>query len=74
MWDTPGRLLRLPEVRDAGTCVLHAGARTVADLAHFLQEAGLEITVESPDALREHLRATAARLARAAGSPDPAAM
>ena len=56
------------EARDADSCILHVGAPTVPDIAHFLQETGLDFTVEAPDELRSHLAGLAARLARAAGA------
>lgn len=59
----------LLEARDEHTCVLHTGARSVPDLAHYLQEMGLDFTVEEPDELRGHLAALAERLARAARAP-----
>ena len=62
----------LLEARDEHTCVLHTGARSVPDLAHYLQEMGLDFTVEEPDELRAHLAALADRLARAARGPAAA--
>ena len=57
------------EARDEHTCTLHMGAGSIADLAHYLQETGLEFTVESPAELRTHLATLAERLARAARPP-----
>ena len=60
------------EARDATSCWLHVGARSVPDLAHYIQETNLEMSVVAPDELREHLRDLAARLARTtrpAGTP-----
>ncbi len=59
----------LLEARDEHTCTLHTGARSVPDLAHYLQETGLDFTVEAPDALRTHLAELAERLARASAAP-----
>jgi predicted DNA-binding transcriptional regulator YafY len=58
------------EARDTTSCTLHLGARTVADLAHYLQEMDLQMTVVAPEELRDHLSAMAVRLARVVGPLD----
>jgi predicted DNA-binding transcriptional regulator YafY len=53
-------------------CRVHTGADDLESLAFFLGRLGFDFEVESPDALREFMRAMAGRLARAAGKPDEA--
>lgn len=60
------------EARDDTSCTLHLGARSIADLAHYLQETNLEMTVAAPEELRDELRALADRLSRAIGRPGAA--
>ena len=57
------------EARDEQTCTLHTGARSIPELAHYLQETGLDFTVEAPAELRTHLATLAERLSRAAAAP-----
>lgn len=69
---TTGRL----EPRDAQSCVFHAGASSLDEIALYITLKGVEFEVLDPPELADHLRALAGRMARAAdrtgaGSPEP---
>ena len=59
------------EARDEQTCTLHTGARSIPDLAHYLQETGLDFTVEAPAELRTHLATLAERSPGRGGAAEP---
>lgn len=59
-----GSISRLDEQR----CLLETGAHSLALLGMFIAMLDVEFEVQEPAELAEHLRATAARLLRAAGS------
>jgi len=62
---TAGRL----EPRDAESCIFHAGAATLDEIAVYVALKGVEFEILDPPELADHVRALAGRLARAADRP-----
>jgi predicted DNA-binding transcriptional regulator YafY len=57
---------RQPEARDAKSCVFHAGASSLDEIALYVTLKGVEFEVLDPPEPADRLRVLAARMARAA--------
>jgi predicted DNA-binding transcriptional regulator YafY len=64
---TAGRL----EARDAESCIFHAGAATLDEIAVYVALKGVEFEVLDPPELADRLREIGGRLLRAAGRGTP---